>query len=107
MILNEDDAYESLLSLAQLDTDVVDLVRAIAAGVADADELMERWHREHVTNGAGRIEGRVYEETPGVWVADPQTGFADPRKFDSEKAARVWITTGGHYQHPDGKEYRP
>jgi hypothetical protein len=97
-----EDAYDTLLSVAGVDAYVLDLMRSIARGDVDADELMQRWDREHVTNGAGRIEGRIYEDE-GAWIADPQTGFADPRQFDSEQAARAWIQTGGHYETPVGR----
>lgn len=93
-------AYNVLLSLADLDDEALNLLRTIAYGGVDAAELMERWEREHVTNLAGRIEGRVFEFPPGEWRAEPKTGFASPRQFPTEQAARAWIQAGGHYETP-------
>jgi hypothetical protein len=95
-----DIAYEALLSIATCDEGVLDLLRAIRKEGVEVDDLLDRWDREHITNSAGRIEARVYEDEPGGWIADPQTGFADPRRFESEQAAQAWIRGGGHYEHP-------
>lgn len=97
--MDEEEAYESLLSIVEFDSSVLDLLRALSRSV-DVDELLERWEREHLTNGAGRIEARVYLDDSGEWVADPKVGFAGPRRFPSERAARVWILSGGHYEVP-------
>lgn len=91
-------AYEIFLWLVEQDDDARELLALIRDGV-DEDALLSRWAAEHETNGAGRVEARVFEED-GRWVAEPKVGFQPRREFGTELAAREWIRLGGHYVHP-------
>lgn len=97
-----DEAYEAVLSLCEAghDSEVFDLLNALRRDV-EVGDLLERWYSEHVLNGAGRVEGRVFEDRPGVWKAEPAVGFAGPREFDEWATARTWLQQGGHYQREE------
>ncbi|MFN2539561.1 MAG: hypothetical protein ABR549_15610 [Mycobacteriales bacterium] len=97
---HDERAYDIVLDLADYDHEAaLELLALIRDHVCEA-ALLTRWDEEHETNGAGRIEARIYQDEEGSWIADPKTGFSIRRRFATQAEARAWIRSGGHYVYP-------
>lgn len=90
-----EEGYEYFLSCVRVDEDVLALVQDIAAGNLDAEDLVKRFEREHVSNLTGRIEGRVWHDG-STWNAEAFTGpmHGTSREFQTEQEAAYWIKCG-------------
>jgi hypothetical protein len=89
-----EDRYEALCELI-VEHGASEVQRIL--GMFDADqalieEVMDRWHDEHVTNGAGRVEGTVVPDG-AEFVATAECGphAGESRRFHSRKLARHWV----------------
>lgn len=77
--------------------DVLDLLHAFDADIDLVDDAAQRWSREHITNGVGRVEGTVTHDGPGgAWLASAECGphHGQTRTFPTEREAAYWVRTG-------------
>lgn len=88
------DRYEVLCDLIAEHgaSEVQRILDMFDADQALVEEAMERWHDEHVTNGAGRVAGTVVPDGAG-FVATAECGprAGESRRFHSRKLARHWV----------------
>lgn len=88
------DRYDALCDLIA-EHGATEVHRTLDMFDADPDlvhEAMERWHDEHVTNGADRVEGTVLadgDEFVATAECGPQHGTT--RRFASHALARHWL----------------